>query len=73
MFFKFALGVAWAAAFTILSPGAAEAYVDPGTGGLFYQIIVLVLGAVAGYFAVAKRFIKRFFGRRPKDSDDPDN
>ena len=41
----------------------AYAYVDPGTAGLLYQVVFLIFGAIAGYFAFLRRFIKKFFGR----------
>ena len=48
----------------------AYAYVDPGTGGMFYQIIILVIGAIAGYFAIFKKFIKKLF--KKKDTSEKD-
>lgn len=59
--------------------GNAYAYVDPGTGGMFYQIVILVFAVVAGYFAVFKRFIMGIFkkdrtggetGNKPKPDND---
>jgi hypothetical protein len=47
----------------------AHAYVDPGVGGMFYQIVILVIGVIAGYFAVAKRFLRRIL-RRDTDEED---
>jgi hypothetical protein len=46
------------------------AYVDPGTGGMFYQIIILVIGAIAGYFAIFKKFFKKLF--KKKDTSEKD-
>ena len=59
--------------FVFLSPTDAFAYVDPGTGGLLYQVLILFAGVVAGYFAFFKRFLKSLFSRKdhsehPKDS-----
>jgi hypothetical protein len=52
----------------LLWQGTAYAYIDPGAGGLFYQVIILLIGAVAGYFAVFKGFIKNLFSSK-KDKD----
>lgn len=49
--------------------GNAYAYVDPGAGGVFYQIIVLVFAVVAGYFAVFKGFIKRIFKKDRNETE----
>lgn len=46
------------------------AYVDPGTGGMFYQIIILVIGAIAGYFAIFKKFFKKLFKKRDTSEKD---
>jgi hypothetical protein len=46
------------------------AYVDPGTGGMFYQIIILLIGAIAGYFAIVKKFFKKLF--KKKDTSEKD-
>jgi hypothetical protein len=56
-----------------LLEGEALAYIDPGTGGLFYQVIILVIGAIAGYFAFFKRKIRGLFGRKEVDPDKKDN
>ena len=55
----------------LLSRGTAYAYIDPGTGGMFYQIIILVFGAAVAYFAIFKRYIKNFFSRK-KGADEED-
>ena len=47
----------------------AYAYTDPGSAGAFYQLVVLAIGVVAGYFAVFRRHIKNFFAGRGKDSE----
>ncbi|MGH9778516.1 MAG: hypothetical protein ACRD5I_08895 [Candidatus Acidiferrales bacterium] len=50
-------------------PAAAHAYVDPGAGSMFLQ---LLLGGSAGLLVVFRIFrgrIYRFFGRRKNDPD----
>jgi len=50
-------------------PAAAYAYVDPGAGSMFLQ---LLLGGSAGLLVVFRIFrerIYRFFGRRKNDPD----
>ncbi len=44
----------------------AHAYVDPGTAGMLYQIVILALGVIAGYFAFLRKFIRRLFGRNSR-------
>lgn len=51
------------------APAAAHAYVDPGAGSMFLQ---LLLGGSAGLLVVFRIFrekIYRFFGRRKNDPD----
>jgi hypothetical protein len=55
----------------LLSNGKAHAYIDPGTGGMLYQIIILIFGAAVAYFAIFKRYIKNFFSKK-KDVDEED-
>jgi hypothetical protein len=50
----------------LLFSDTAYAYIDPGVGGALYQVIILIIGAIAGYFAVVKRYLKKWFG---KDKD----
>jgi hypothetical protein len=57
-------------AFMFFLEGSAFAYIDPGTGGMLYQIIILVIGAILGYFAIAKNFIRKILGLKKKDPDD---
>ena len=55
----------------LLFNGKAYAYIDPGTGGMFYQIIILLFGAIVAYLAIFKRYIKNFFSKK-KDADEED-
>ncbi len=48
----------------LLIPSKVYAYIDPGTGGILYQIVVLAIGAVAGIWLSVKGIIKRLFKRR---------
>ena len=63
----FSLVFAFAA--LLLFSDTAYAYIDPGVGGMLYQIVILIIGAIAGYFAVVKRFLKKWF---KKDKDKPE-
>lgn len=55
-----ALGlVAVAAALVVILPSAARAYIDPGAGSLFTQVVVAVFVAAAGAL--------KFYWRRLKD------
>lgn len=57
----------------LIAPECAQAYIDPGSGGLVYQVLILVLGLIGGYFAFLKKFIKSFFAsKRSKTTDDPE-
>lgn len=54
----------------IALPGTAQAYIDPGTGSMFLQ---LVLGGVAGLVVILQLYWRRikelFPGRKPPPSD----
>jgi hypothetical protein len=52
----------------ILGSGAqALAYIDPGSGGMLYQVAILAIGAFLGYLAFLKDRIKGIFlGKRKK-------
>ncbi|HLC18468.1 MAG TPA: hypothetical protein VJM57_05590 [Thermodesulfobacteriota bacterium] len=53
---------------TLASSETAFAYLDPGTGGTLYQMLVLIFGAVVAYFLFGKRIIKGLFkGSKGKD------
>lgn len=58
------LGSFWAGAvLSVLWVGRAEAYVDPGTGALLWQ---LLLATVVGFFFYARRLI-RSIGKKVLD------
>ena len=54
----------------IVSEDAAFAYIDPGTGGMLYQVLVLIFGAIAAYFVFLKRYIKGLFTRTQKSDEE---
>jgi hypothetical protein len=55
----------------ILGPGDALAYIDLGTGSYLFQVVIAsVLGAAFAMRAYWDR-IRAFFGRRPREDDDP--
>lgn len=59
--------VLWLPVLLLGLPAAAHAYVDPGAGSMFLQ---LLLGGSAGLLVVFRIFrerIYRFFGRRKND------
>lgn len=53
-----------------LIPSPAHAYLDPGTGGLLYQMGFAIFSVVVGFlfvpFRAVKGFFLRLFGRAPK-------
>ncbi len=52
----------------------AHAYTDPGTGGLLYQIIIVLLALLGSYFAFFKNWIARKFkGKAEAREDDEKN
>ncbi len=53
----------------LAAPGAAHAYVDPGMGGMFYQVLVMVGAAAAGALAIFRNKIKAFFGKKNQDHE----
>jgi len=56
---------------TLILATPAHAYVDPGTGGMLYQTVVMAGVAVAGFFAVFRNKIRSLFsGRKKKDAGD---
>jgi hypothetical protein len=63
--------VAAAMAAQLLGPGDALAYIDLGTGSYIFQVLIAsVLGAAFAVRAYWER-IRAFFGRRPREDDDP--
>jgi hypothetical protein len=55
----------------LLGPGEALAYIDLGTGSYIFQVLIAsVLGAAFAMRAYWDR-IRAFFGRRPREDDDP--
>ncbi len=60
----------------LLAPAAAHAYLDPGTGGLIYQMGFALFSVVVGFLFVPFRAIKGFFlklaGRKPIPSEGGD-
>ncbi|WP_338601297.1 hypothetical protein [Desulfoferula mesophila] len=50
----------------LVVPSAAHAYVDPGTGGMIYQIIILLGAAVSGVITIFRKKIMAFFRSRGK-------
>ncbi len=69
--YRLIAGLSLALSIPLLYHGTAYAYVDPGTGGMFYQIIILLFGAIAAYFAIFRRYIKNLFSRK-KATDEED-
>lgn len=61
-----------AAALLALAPKSAHAYVDPGVGGMLYQIIILVGAAVASFFAVFRNKLKNMLKGKRADEDHDD-
>ncbi len=61
-----------AATLLAFAPQSAHAYVDPGVGGMIYQIIILVGAAVASALAVFRNKIKSLFGGKRTDEDHDD-
>jgi ABC-type uncharacterized transport system permease subunit len=59
-----------------LAPANAHAYLDPGTGGLLYQMAFALFSVVMGFLFVPFRAVKGFFlrmiGRSPKPADSID-
>lgn len=53
--------------------GDAHAYMDPGTGGLLYQLIIVFLAAITSYFAFFSGWIKRFFKKDTKEPVDDED
>lgn len=53
----------------MLAPGKAQAYIDPGAGGMLVQ---LILGGVAGAAVVLKLYWSRFKARFSRSTDDVD-
>lgn len=51
----------------VVWPRPAYAYVDPGLGGMLYQIGYLVVAATIGYFAFLRDTIRSWFRRRGFD------
>ncbi|MFC1769936.1 hypothetical protein ACFLZI_02625 [Nitrospirota bacterium] len=65
-------GVLYILFWTLALEGTAQAYIDPGTGGAFYQVLILIIGAIVGYFALFRDYLKRMFRKKRPDKDNPD-
>jgi hypothetical protein len=63
---SFSLGVAWAAVILLIWIDDAQAYIDPGTGGMLFQ--ALIAGVVGGLFLLKKYWLKMkgFFRKNNK-------
>jgi hypothetical protein len=63
---SFSLGVAWAAVILLIWIDDAQAYIDPGTGGMLFQ--ALIAGVVGGLFLLKKYWLKmkEFFRKNNK-------
>ena len=67
---SFCFSVSAALFFAAAQP--AQAYIDPGTGGMLVQ---LLLGGIAGLMVIIKLYwarLKEFFRRKPSPSSDVD-
>ena len=53
--------------------GSAYAYVDPGTGGLLYQIVFIIIALVGSYLGFLRNFIKRVFGQKGQQVPDEED
>ena len=54
----------------LLESKEAYAYIDPGTGSLYLQILI---GCLIGLIFAAKTFLKKIFGRFFKKDQNPDD
>ena len=72
MVFKKMLAAVFLSALLIIWASPAQAYVDPGIGGMFYQIVVLLGAAVAGFFAIFRNKLKNLFGGAKSKRADSD-
>ena len=52
---------------------SAYAYIDPGTAGFLYQLLYLIIGALAAYFLGLKNLLKRIFSRNKAKTKEPQN
>jgi hypothetical protein len=56
--------------------GSASAYVDPGTGSMFFQALIAgVIGSlvtIASFWTRIKLFFAKLFGRKPLPTKSPD-
>lgn len=69
---KKTLTAAWLTpALLCLTQVPAHAYVDPGVGGMFYQILLLAGVAVAGFFAAFRTKISAYFSRKKDPAKAP--
>jgi hypothetical protein len=63
--------IALAVLVTVATPSEAQAYLDPATGGAFFQILVATV--MGGLFALKMygRRLKAFFTGRPAEQEPP--
>jgi|WetSurMetagenome_2_1015567.scaffolds.fasta_scaffold990892_1 hypothetical protein len=46
-----------------IMPDSAYAYVDPNTGGYFFQVLFPIAAGVAACYLFLKNYIKKLFGK----------
>ena len=51
----------------------AHAYLDPGTGGLLYQLIIVFLAMITSYLIFFSGWIKGFFKKDTKERVDDED
>jgi hypothetical protein len=61
--------IVWAAIIVLTSAAPAYAYLDPGTGSMVYQAIMVVFLAVAATTRLWWHKIKDLLGARPSKAD----
>lgn len=57
----------------LIGAAPAMAYVDPGVGGMFYQILLLVGATVAGFLAAFRSKISAYFSKKRDQADNTDD
>lgn len=64
----------WLATFLLFVPRPAAAYLDPGTGSMFLQGLIAVIGAtlatVGIYWRATRDLLRRLLRRKPDSTPD---
>ena len=66
------IGVKFFLLVTLLAARPAFAYIDPGTGSMLIQMLVVAIAAMAAFFRPIWRGVTSFFHRKKEETEEQD-